>query len=264
MARTRELALPRRSQPQGVVRIVEHGCTACFVGSAHGLSTDHRLALAADGIGVGHAGPQLVYDGSKTMLADSSVAVPTGGEFTLILYLTSNVASGTASISVGNAMGMGAAEFSVFAPYIVDGRTYFHWGGTNEGNGGISASAGGVATGVWLMSAGPDGMQIWRDGALLAQNSSNLSRSASSEPLFTRPGGGSGAWSSPLLAMFGRQFDRGWNQSTSANPWRVFAPLTRRVPLPAAAPSGVQDITAVIAESILSDRVSYRATLNYA
>ena len=49
----------------------------------------------------------------------------------------------------------------------------------------------------------------------------------------------------------------------SANPWQLFEPIRIRIPGYSAA-AGVPDITALYAESPLSDRVSYRATLNYA
>ena len=66
------------------------------------------------------------------------------------------------------------------------------------------------------------------------------------------------------LAAVLKGVDRERSLALLADPWSLFAPIRRRVPLPGAAPSSVPDITAVIAESILSDRVSYRATLNYA
>lgn len=67
-----------------------------------------------------------------------------------------------------------------------------------------------------------------------------------------------------FLYGFNRQLPDADVAALSANPWQLFAPRRIRVPVYGAAPAGVPDITAVIAESILSDRVSYRATLNYA
>ena len=53
-------------------------------------------------------------------------------------------------------------------------------------------------------------------------------------------------------------------RETYANPWSLFAPRRRRIPAYSAAPSAVPDITFVGAENITSNSAGYRVTLNYA
>lgn len=53
-------------------------------------------------------------------------------------------------------------------------------------------------------------------------------------------------------------------RETYANPWSLFAPRRRRIPAYSAAPSAVPSITFVGAENITSNSASYRVTLNYA
>lgn len=52
--------------------------------------------------------------------------------------------------------------------------------------------------------------------------------------------------------------------AVQANPWQLFAPLTRRIWVPSAGGSTVPDITFVGAENITATSAGYRVTLNYA
>ncbi len=277
MARTRELALPRRSQPQGVATVdpswglrpeiawfgsapsvMRPGAMGTVTGFVTGVS---RAGLAITGNGANGNGVTIAGGSTAAHSAATFVAVcrlnGVGGAYQGLISLTGQSGSNKGiyvaddgsgrglAIVRGGVAGMSAVTSVPSDQWIVvvaswrqsDGYNYVTY---STLDGGAIVESSGTHSGAML---GGDGTYC-------------VGRGRSDIP----------SWNGDI-AMAVASFD--WLPLQMArellrNPWRLLAPMSRREPLPGAAPSGVPDITAVIAESILSDRVSYRATLNYA
>lgn len=132
-------------------------------------------------------------------------------------------------------------RISSHLPYS-DGVVYWDFGG-------VSAGTTRVNTGVlswpadtpmlFVMTSGPRGMEIWRDGQLLASNGASPTRTTSASTDSWRLGGPVDQ-ADPhndyhLAALWERQLSSAEVRELSANPWRLFRSARRTVPLAVAA-----------------------------
>jgi hypothetical protein len=194
------------------------------------------------GQAVGQAGrvltvPNTVYPSGLSVFPDSSFVIPTGQLFTLIYVNEEEYTGGrnASTLAIGTPGTLGTAEFNCFMRFAGDGNAYFRWGG-NSGSSSINGAAP-RERGVWVLSAGLRGMEIWHDGVLIASNTSAPSRTGSSAALFTGANNSDRAQAIPLLATFAAQFSREDNRALSLNPWQLFR--ERSIPVPFAAGGGV-------------------------
>lgn len=277
MARTRELALPRRSQPQGVATV------------------DPRWGLRPEIAWLGSA-PSVMRPGAMGTVTGFVTGVSRAG-----LAITGNGANGNGvTIAGGSTAAHSAATFVVVCLRNGLGDAYHGLvsltgqSGVNKGiflsdngegkelaivRGGVVAmsSVGNVPAHEWITV-----VASWRQsdgynyvtycpldgGAIVESSGTHSGAMLGGDGTYCVGRGRSDipSWKGDI-AMAVASFD--WlplqmARELLSNPWRLLAPISRRVPLPGAAPAGVPDITALYAESPLSDRVSYRATLNYA
>lgn len=278
MARTRELALPRRSQPQGAARLRDPFVVLEFVNPGAGFhSLDVPLSVSGAALGVGSGGQHYVFSTNGHYVDIPYRRSFVGNEWTVVALVRSTSASGAqyvvnqnyngSSVPISLALG-GTPEGGLINGAAVFSETWM-WSSS-----GIYTDVRG--DGKWHVVAGRASgagkkatIEYWLDGRLDSSapcnrpiptdNTNPTSIGCYKNDVASLIGDVAGAlicdvWlDDEMMVAFGRDF---WATA--------LAPITRRIRTPAAAPSGVPDITAVSAESILSDRVSYRATLNYA
>ena len=291
MARTRELALPRRSQPQGAARPADayRDLHAAFIGDQPALIGSGGSVWTRVGnpltvvtpFGIGSRAADYSSAESRFLAPqiDGSTLAWPGITVVCVVHGVS-VADGEypGAISI---LPAGAGEYYGCANLSVEWGAYRNvlWRAgdsptaiTVTGYGGAARhewSAGDslVIVGRWDKSTVT--LSMLRNGELHTRSNAHAYgwRSGAHEVAvggYVRNGNRMMASPIALAAIIPRDVGLDAERRLLADPWSLFAPIQRRVPLPGAAPSSVPDITAVIAESILSDRVSYRATLNYA
>lgn len=259
MARTRELILPRRSQPQGAVA----------------LSAGYNTAVAfVPGVGV--LRPQVAQPSYDTKISAGGIALsnritltvnPAGydnrSQFTTVLRLNRE-SSTSYALRVSDGVGWNLS-FSNWDVGVLRASFVGAWNdvsGTTAVN--LPIWIGDTATLVieCLCDSSSSTVRYLCAGNIYSVTGTALDPTQTGAPASLSLFGDLSA--GMQLAAVLKGVDRERSLALLANPWSLFAPIRRRVPLPGAAPSGAPDITFVGAESILSDRVSYRATLNYA
>lgn len=162
---------------------------------------------------------------------NSDAVVPAGSQATIVFVVAGiNYASTASNIYTGvSSPGNGAGEFNAYCPYGGDNRTYFRWGGATEGVTSLSFADpignAALARHVYVLSVGPAGMAIYRDGAKLASNSATPTRSAYAVPLSLDQR----TENFSLFATLSIQLPDSLNVGLSKNPWQLFAPLRRPV-----------------------------------
>lgn len=282
MARTRELALPRRSQPQGVAQVnrahpdAAAGLVFAFEGTclvSDALGTPMTGPASGISSAVSQHGIVTAYSGSQAALSCASsgrfdgLDGATAAAFDILIYFAG--ANPTAKFfSQWDADDKRWTCECLGGTLIwVPGDTY--GGGQNRSrfdlNGAFPAAGWYRVQGSWagLGTASLFINGVKRTPAVISSDCSVIS--GTTLPIQV---GASGIYSLSGQVAFARLWRRALSDDEMRRqynaPWAMLSPISRRVPLPGAAPAGVPDITALYAESILSDRVSYRATLNYA
>lgn len=163
--------------------------------------------------------------------ANSDAVVPAGSQATIVFVVSGiNYASTASCVFTGTSSpGSGAGEFNAYCPYGGDNRTYFRWGGATEGVTSLSFADpignAALARHVYVLSVGPAGMAIYRDGAKLASNTATPTRSAYAVPLSLDQR----TENFSLFATLSIQLPDSLNVGLSKNPWQLFAPLRRPI-----------------------------------
>lgn len=225
-----------RQPPQGVQlgRLYRSCALSCLVGDAGDIVSRAgwgypEKKISKNGRGVGLSTQN--SSSGTTLLSNSSIAIPTGSQFTLIYINDTSSSALSATLAVGQAGSGGTAEFNCYLPYSGDGKAYFRWGGEVDGVTSVSATASGNAGG-WILTVGPRGMEIWQNGVRIASNTATPSRATSSAALITVNNSAPRAQSIPLLATFNKQFSPGVTRALARNPWRIFKSHRRPYALP--------------------------------
>jgi hypothetical protein len=236
-------------------------CTTLLVGSNRSLvkgvfGVDNPV-FTYPGIAASKDGIAVTATSSVQLLSNGSTAVPDGTEFTCIYVNALNNTAAAPNLTNGQQGLQGILEFHCYFRYS-DGNAYFRWGGNTDGVTSVSGPAP-ASNGVWLLSTGAEGMQIWRNGILIASNTASPNRGYNSLSL-RHANGGSVSVAVPLLGFFAKQYPKPINKALSENPWQLFAP--RRIPIPApAAAATAPTITALSARLITATsaqpRISY-------
>jgi hypothetical protein len=173
------------------------------------------------------SGLSILSDNAYTVLADKESDVVPVGQSATILFQLNQIGNNATSALTNGITGGSTAEFNLYLDYA--GTLYFRWGGETPGVTDLSFSST-HKEGVFLLSVGPAGMQVWLDGVLLGSNSATPSRSASTNALAIQdPTVHSYVVTTALYASFSQQFTHARNSELSRNPWQIFAPqrLTR-------------------------------------
>lgn len=297
MARTREIVLPWRQQPQRAVGIAPWASTpgAWAWTPAAGFAGFGAGELAPI-VGTVHGGVTPGGMSSRTNGSTDAILAPWATRFQLgqIAYVFQVWLTTTATAFVAGSGGNGSGGNGLYVEQPLDlntnqtgaaapGKFRFsirsHTGqdtrcaptnavlGTNK-----------IHT-IVIVPRSANSVSVWVDGAAVALSYS-ATNYTSDDPTLLPPHrfallnfgyGGTGApyyiWGNAgahlLLAarLTTTAFD---GAALSANPWSLFAPQVRRIPVYSAAPSAVPSITFVGAENITSNSAGYRVTLNYA
>lgn len=187
-----------------------------------------NLATGQAGFGyfrtsVGPYGKTAIVESSTpfALAIDSSKVIPIGNSVTIIYVVSGDVATTGPNLSTGEAGTTGTADFDAYLPYSGDGYAYFRWGGQTDGVTSLKVASAPI-NGVWLLSTGPAGMQIWRNGVLLGFNSASPTRSSTGVQLEAGASTQPRSYNFSLFYSTANQFSASVNASLSANPWQLF------------------------------------------
>src|SRR5574337_76509 len=263
MARTREIALPRRVQPApGPLLLSPRFVTRqplVFLSAHSGRSDINQLPLLLDSAGpITPCANGLAYafNGALTGVSAESVSLSPPCTFIGVLRVKTAVAWSAALYNRDRVNGGTLGGDGLTFYYVWDGSEWAYSTGFTFALNELVAYA---------YTVRPSSVSIALNGKLHVRSVSNSTRTfGGTVSIGGDPNGSRALKGEVYLAGV---LPEGWSDDQllafSRNPWQIFAPAVRRAPMVASAPAAVPDITAVYAESILSDRVSYRATLNY-
>jgi len=221
-------------QPQVVSRIrPEYKPFSCYLPSAGDVDAHGAGAWAAlpRAVQFGEVFGVSDYGSVSTFHPDSNAVIPAGSNATIVIVVADiNYASTAPGVYTGyDGPGTGSGEFDVYYPYGGDDRTYFRWGGVTEGVDSISVAdpigSGALSRHVYVLSVGPAGMAIYRDGAKLASNSATPTRA----PNPVRLSLGAKTQSISLFVALATQLPDALNLRISVNPWQLFTHLRRPI-----------------------------------
>lgn len=290
MARTRELALPWRQQPQEAVRPAEQyadmhaafiGGQTALVGAAGGVWTPEGTPVA----GVSPFGRTTSAPSYATAGRWLAPQIPAGGMSTwpgitvVVALRAADLADGDypAAVSilpVGAGQYYGCVNLTVERPGV---RSIYWRVGDSPTN--LTPTVYGSVPGADEWTPGDElvivarwdkltsRIAVRRNGAVRSNSAGHSYdwQSVAQEVAvggYFRSGYRMSEHQIALAAIVLRDVGADAEAELLGNPWGLFAP--RRIRGPVSAAGGLPDITALYAESPLSDRVSYRATLNYA
>ena len=176
----------RTTQPQGPAQArVSLGFTGLWLGSTNvNLAAQAAPGVLSNGTAIG-AGPRgLAYVKTASAAGSSQTAsllsadkLPLQGATVVIAGApSSNDQAGHFGVSAGVA----GQRFGAHFGYGGDGTLYFDFGGFSAGATRLSFATGGFSdSDIWVLSTGARGMEIWRNGRLVASNGANPTRTAS-------------------------------------------------------------------------------------
>lgn len=263
MGRIREIELPWTQQPQGVVRLdtahpLALGLRGAWFGGRHAINVvTGALSSAPGGVAVASEhGIVTRYAGTPT--DTGALLGGLGSQFTVAIRLRP-------SQTVGHKVcGSHLDGGTGWLMAIESGSLNMYCDRSQK----IGAN---VSVGAWSQIAfsfdAANTKRIAANGVVTA-SAQSATASPSATPLLI----GSYQW--PGYAEFDGDidylciWDRGLSSdelvAVQANPWQLFAPITRRIWVPSAGGSAVPDIAGIVAENITATSASYRVTLNYA
>ena len=237
---------PRVSQPQGSAEVDR-------ANSLYGLWSAGR---ATDKGTLPFSGPTALGLAYRTTNANAERAtitggawVPASGGFTMLLSMRYGAALGTGQGA--GIIGLGGSLSIRATAYLGEtGVVHFDYGGATDGVTRVSAAVATADAGVarYVFSTGPRGMEIWRNGRLIASNSANPTRTVGSENFGVGDcyGGTSGNADYPLISAWTQQLSAEHCRAYSQNPWQLFAPEPRRLSLSTAAAAPDTVITGTV------------------
>ena len=224
------IIIPRKhlAQPQGRVALAPEfdDATLAFSNAPIDCARSRPLPLTPL---VGPNGVHLTNGGVIATLGAANDWLPIGPQVTVLLG--GSVRSGTDSpVFTTDSASTNAAN--VYLPYS-DGNLYWRWGGEVAGS--SSLSVGGLSfseADMWALTAGPRGMEVWKNGTRVAYQSGSASRTADTTQL--RLGYFVGAatvanLSLSMLAVLPRQLDTNFLASRRyfsifrADPIRIYS-----------------------------------------
>lgn len=156
---------------------------------------------------------------------------PTAASCSFALWYRKTDTTLRASIAAGIVNGADGERFGVHLPYS-DGIVYFDFGGFTEGVTRLSVAwTADTVPHLWVFTVGLRGMEIWRDGALIASNGATPTRSSTTGQFRYGSGLGTGG----DIAEFGEgrvynyQLSAAQVMALYANPWDLHRVTGRRV-----------------------------------
>lgn len=260
-----ERRIPRRTQPQGAVRLdtahpLARGLRGAWSGGRHPINVvTGALSSAPGGVAVASEhGIVTRYAGTPT--DTGAVLGAFGSQFTVAVRLRPGAVGGHRVCGdhdhLENSFGwLMAIEGSALNMYCNAAQKV----GVN------------VSVGAWSQVAfsfdGAGTKRIAADGVVTASaQSATVSASGLSTLIGAYPWPGYANFDGDIdyLYVWERGLSADELMALHANPWALFEPQVRRIWVPSAGGSSVPNITFVGAENITSNSVDYRVTLDYA
>jgi hypothetical protein len=239
----RRIAGPRDPITQGLVLAVAPGLADGFdfSGKNHSLQIGSLLGRSATATGPTRT-TLSALNASANMLSANDAWVPTSA-VTVLLRKRKQDTTARAAGSFGTTSGGTTDRCGAHLPYS-DGVYYFDFGGFTAGATRVSVAGGTIDTlpHTFVCTAGPRGMEIWRDGGLLVSGAFSGSRSLANAPFGL---GQHGLIQNDLedwevFCVWDRQLSTGEIAAVTADPWRPLrAPRRRMRFVSPAAPPGV-------------------------
>lgn len=177
---------------------------------------------------IGRAYTQANGSAESDVLSSTTTFVGSGGGFSMLVPVMygPNLGSGQGAgvAPLGGALGLRCAAYLGSA-----GSVAFDYGGATEGATRVSAAvptSDGTLS-FYLFTTGARGMEIWRNGQLLASNTANPTRPEDNALDFVVGdcyGGFAGDAKYALVAAWQKQISYGTATILSRNPWQIFEP----------------------------------------
>lgn len=290
MARTRELALPYRKQPQGAASLARWASTpdAWAWTPSTGVVGPHSALVTTGGtVNYGLTAGGVVAQAGD---ANSIIFGPLTRRMQLgrVAFVTQFVMTSTAQAFIAGCGDNGSADYYVEQPFDLnyDANGSFSAGkfrlSLRNAVGGVTRAAPvsavlqtGVLHTLVVVPRSGSSVNVWLDGAAVPVTYSATGYTDGAADVMQRFNFGilnffyanTYAWanSAAQVLLMARLTTTAFDGAElSRNPWSLFAPIERRIWVPGEAPGGVPSITAVYAENITATSADYRVSLNYA
>lgn len=187
------------------------GASGTYVQSEYGSAAS--FAAGAEHIGFG---------------PEDALGLETGGGTFFILYEKNdgtNRGSGLFGIDGGD----DNRRSGVLGPWS-DGTVYWDFGGSSGSNR-LTSSGQTFERALWVFTAGPRGMEIWKNGLLLSSSATAVTRVSSASPFAL--GNHSGVLGDDVtyhfFAAFNRQLEQSETIAFSADPFAIVRPPARKI-----------------------------------